>query len=70
MINIIVWFGIVFGMLLLIDKFDKGSKLKFLCTIIGWHKAPLTQLFDGVSRGGKCPRCGKKVLQDGNGDWF
>lgn len=53
-----------------IDKLDYKNKLKFFCKFPGWHKAPLKQGFDGASFHGKCPRCGKKVLQDSNGDWF
>jgi hypothetical protein len=44
--------------------------IKWFCDKMGWHKAPLEQTFDGCSAGGKCPVCGKSVLQDSQGNWF
>lgn len=35
-----------------------------------WHLAPVKQSFDGCSKTGTCPRCGKAVLQDSQGNWF
>lgn len=58
---------IIFATLSIVDKFSNST---FFCNKIGWHKAPLKQGFDGCSSNGTCPRCGKKVLQDSNGDWF
>lgn len=26
--------------------------------------------FDGASMGGRCPKCGRRVLQDSQGNWF
>lgn len=46
------------------------SKSTWFCSFWGWHKAPLKQGFDGCSSNGTCPRCGKFVLQDGQGNWF
>jgi len=40
------------------------------CRVMGWHLAPKKQGFDGCSYNGNCPRCGKKVLQDSQGNWF
>lgn len=68
--NIVIGIILFFFLLLLIDKLDFKYKLKFFCAGPGWHKAPEHYSFDGASNVGKCPRCGKKVLQDGNGDWF
>ena len=42
----------------------------FFCDRLGWHIAPDRQFFDGCSLVGICPRCGKKVLQDSQGNWF
>lgn len=42
----------------------------WFCNVWGWHKAPKEQGFDGCSRNGICPICGKKVLQDSQGNWF
>ena len=43
---------------------------KWFCDKLGWHLAPKEQGFDGCSFTGTCPRCGKKVMQDGQGNWF
>jgi hypothetical protein len=40
------------------------------CTRMGWHLAPQSMGFDGCSLKGICPRCGKHVLQDSQGNWF
>lgn len=42
----------------------------WFCREMGWHKAPKEQGFDGCSKTGICPRCGKAVLQDSQGNWF
>lgn len=46
------------------------SKSKWFCTFWGWHKAPNSLGFDGCSLKGTCPRCGEKVMQDSQGNWF
>ena len=43
---------------------------KWFCVRLGWHLAPKEQGFDGCSSTGACPRCGKHVLQDSQGNWF
>lgn len=40
------------------------------CDMLHWHMAPTEQGFDGASFNGICPRCGKRVLQDSQGNWF
>ncbi len=42
----------------------------WFCNHMGWHLAPRQQGFDGCSFNGICPRCGKRVLQDSQGNWF
>ena len=39
--------------------------------VVGWHncKGNKKVTFDGCSLGGVC-ECGRKVLQNSNGDWF
>ena len=43
---------------------------RWFCNKMGWHLAPTSQGFDGCSFTGCCPRCGKSVLQDSQGNWF
>ena len=43
---------------------------KWFCDKMGWHLAPTQIGFDGCSLEGTCPRCGKHVLQDSQGNWF
>jgi len=42
----------------------------WFCHHMGWHLAPTNIGFDGCSNEGICPRCGKHVLQDSQGNWF
>lgn len=47
------------------------SKLrKFLCNVLGWHRPSDTEEFDGVSFHSVCKHCGKRVMQDSQGNWF
>ena len=46
------------------------SKNTWYCRVMGWHKEPKEKGFDGLSAYGKCPRCNKDVLLDGQGNWF
>jgi len=43
---------------------------KWFCDKMGWHLSPESQDFDGCSFNGRCPRCGRFVLQDSQGNWF
>ena len=43
---------------------------RWACDLMGWHLAPDHQGFDGCSFFGICPRCGKRVLLDSQGNWF
>ena len=43
---------------------------RWACTYLGWHRAPTNRGFDGASFTGVCPRCGKHVLLDSQGNWF
>jgi len=42
----------------------------WFCNNMGWHLTQKTQGFDGCSFTGKCSRCDKSVLMDGQGNWF
>lgn len=43
---------------------------KWFCDKLGWHLEPKEKSFDGCSLEGICPRCGKHVLQNSQGNWF
>lgn len=43
---------------------------KFLCNVLGWHKPKDEVYFDGCSFVSVCRFCGKKILQDSQGNWF
>ena len=45
-------------------------KTKILCKIFGWHNGKGEKSFDGMSIHSTCSRCGKKVMQDSQGNWF
>ena len=43
---------------------------KLFHDILGWHK-PIDEIgFNGCSLTSKCKICGKKILQDSQGNWF
>lgn len=42
----------------------------WFCDHMGWHFPGNTQGFDGCSFTSTCARCGKKILQDSQGNWF
>lgn len=63
---IIVMYLIFMG----IGLFNKRFNNKWFCEKMGWHLQPLSVGFDGCSLTGNCPRCGKEVLQDSQGNWF
>ena len=43
---------------------------RWFCDKLGWHLAPREVGFDGANVKGICPRCGKRVMQDSQGNWF
>ena len=49
---------------------DFFSDNEWFCKFWGWHKKPDFVGNDGCSNNGRCPRCGKEVLQDSQGNWF
>jgi hypothetical protein len=71
MIDVLFWFmGISWAVLMFLFTADKFSDSTWFCEKLGWHRAPTNVGFDGCSRTGTCPRCGKSVLQDSQGNWF
>lgn len=42
---------------------------RWFCDHIGWHIEPVVKDFDGANQYGICPRCGKEVIQDSQGNW-
>jgi hypothetical protein len=58
--------------LCLIDKY-KGTH--WSCDSFGWHNGNGQSVstpsgFDGCSLHATCSKCGKEVMQDGQGNWF
>ncbi len=50
---------------------DKITGKHILCDTYGWHNGNGgTQGFDGCSFHSACSKCGKKVMQDSQGNWF
>jgi len=72
--NVCFWISIVFlsvGIPLVLSCwFNKYMPKWYGCELFPWHLAPTEQSFDGCSFHGYCPRCGKEVMQDGQGNWF
>ena len=69
-LKVIIWVGLIamaiFGVLLYLDRY---TSLKFICTILKWHKDPRWQESNGFDYYGTCPRCGSKIYQDKDGSW-
>ena len=49
-----------------------GFKSRWFCDKMGWHNGngEGAKTFDGCSVHATCGRCGKEVMQDGQGNWF
>lgn len=43
---------------------------RFLCNWLGWHKPNYHVNFAGLEYSPWCARCGRRILQDGRGNWF
>jgi hypothetical protein len=56
--------------LTILSLIDWKSNNIWFCEKMGWHKPPERVGFDGCSMEGFCPRCGKHVLRDSQGNWF
>jgi hypothetical protein len=68
LVILIMLLGIMVTMLVLVAL---NSILPvWFCHVFGWHLSPKSVGFDGCSLNGDCPRCGKYVLQDSQGNWF
>lgn len=73
--NSYLWFAQVtlFGLLVLgltLVACNKWLPKRFCAKWPYWHLPPKQIGFDGCSMTGKCPRCGKEVLCDSQGNWF
>jgi hypothetical protein len=66
------WHFLVAGLLMVpaVLAFCNHWLPKWFCKGLGWHLTPTSQGFDGCSFNGTCPRCGKSVMQDSQGNWF
>ncbi len=50
---------------------DRVFKTHYSCDLYGWHNGQNgPAFFDGCSIHAKCNKCGKEVMQDGQGNWF
>ena len=47
-----------------------GKIRKFMCEVLGWHKPADKIVYDGCNRGSICRYCGKRIIQDSQGNWF
>lgn len=70
-LEIVFFIAMAFVALLFVFLFiNVFSSSTWFCTFWGWHKAPKHQTNDGVNQKGTCSRCGEKVMQDSQGNWF
>lgn len=61
---------LIFFLVMVISALLNKYLPKWACTKFGWHVAPNIKGFDGCSINGECSRCGKRVMQDSQGNWF
>jgi len=59
-----------FVVVVVMSILNRFSSNRWFCDKVGWHLTPDGIGFDGCSFTGICPRCGEKVLQDSQGNWF
>lgn len=70
-VAIILLIGLTFLSFGAIYNATQGKFFKFLYhDILGWHTPNDKLSFDGHSIGSKCNVCGKRILQDSQGNWF
>jgi hypothetical protein len=58
------------ALLLILSSLNKYLPVWFCLNFGHWHLPPKQFGFDGCSSFGICPRCEKRVMQDGQGNWF
>ena len=59
--------GGIFGWI----AYDKLIGCTLTCRYLGWHNGNAgAKSFDGLSIHARCDKCGKEVMQDGQGNWF
>jgi hypothetical protein len=42
----------------------------WFCHYMQWHVKPKQTTFNGCNEIGMCSRCGQRVMQDSQGNWF
>lgn len=52
--------------------YDRYMGTDYSCRFMGWHNGQgnSEMAFDGCSLHSTCSKCGKSVMQDGQGNWF
>jgi hypothetical protein len=68
--GLLMMFGLIVPISLCI--IDQIFKTSWSCKTYGWHNGGgiTKRSFDGCSNHGTCSKCGKEVMQDGQGNWF
>ena len=68
-----IYIGMTALMIYAIDMtliFNNKSLPIDFCHELGWHLPPTDIKCMGINLNGKCPRCGKDVILDSQGNWF
>lgn len=62
----------IFFFLICVSIYDKIFGTSHSCRMAGWHngRGKGKMFFDGCSVHATCSKCGKEVMQDGQGNWF
>lgn len=48
----------------------KVGRISIRCDVLDWHRPRSEVGFDGASFTSTCDRCGSRILQDSQGNWF
>ena len=48
---------------------NKSLPIEF-CHELSWHLSPINKKYVGINMSGVCPRCGKEIMLDSQGNWF
>ncbi len=69
-ISVIILIFVLFALIILCH-ISKNKKLHhWFCRHLGWHTPDIYRSFDGCSYESTCKWCKRKILQDGQGNWF
>jgi hypothetical protein len=72
--NILWWIAVVFiifiTVMALLELFNRWLPRWFCDHFPYWHIKPKEIRMEGINAKGKCPRCGRDLTSDSQGNWY